>query len=77
MVFSGVIMPEYKETVKDMNIEAELGNRKKLSLDEYEQIHENKLAPDQPILNAQKEFVLVDVGTAPESRGERRYRFAE
>jgi len=77
MVFSGVIMPEYKDAVKDMNIEAELGERKKLSLDEYEKIHENKLTPDQPILNAQKEFILVDVGTAPESRGERRYRFAE
>ena len=29
MVFSGIIMPEYKSTVKDMNIEAELGQRKK------------------------------------------------
>ncbi|MCZ6583254.1 MAG: 3-hydroxy-3-methylglutaryl-CoA synthase, partial [Thaumarchaeota archaeon] len=45
MVFSGVIQPEYKTIVKDMNLETELGSRKKLSLEDYEKIHENKLLP--------------------------------
>ena len=43
MVFSGVIQPEYKNIVKDMNLESELGPRKKLTWDEYEKLHENKL----------------------------------
>ena len=57
-----------------MNLEAEIGERKKLSLEEYEQLHENKLKPEQSLLNAKKEFVLEYVeGLSSESRGERRY----
>ena len=77
MVFSGVIQPEYKAIVKDMNLEVEMGPRKKLSLEVYEAIHENKRAPSESVLNSKKEFLLVEVVTSPESRGERRYIFNE
>jgi len=77
MVFSGVIQPEYKEVVKDMNLEMEMGDRRKLSLEEYEILHENKLTPDNSMLHSKKEFVLVNVKTETESRGERRYVFNE
>jgi len=77
MVFSGVIQPSYKQVVKDMNLEAELGKRKKLSLEEYEEIHENKRRVNDSILEPKKEFVLVSVETAPESSGERKYVFSE
>ena len=77
MVFSGLIQSEYEDIVKEMNIESEIGPRKKLSLEEYESIHENKLGVEQSLLNAKKEFILVDVKTNPESRGERRYIFNE
>ncbi len=77
MVFSGVIQPEYKQVVKDMNFEAEIGKRKKLSLEEYEEIHENKRGLSDSILEPKKEFVLVSVETAPESSGERKYVFSE
>jgi len=77
MVFSGVIQPEYESVVKDMNIETEMGPRQKLTLEEYEKIHENKLTIDQSLLSPKKEFVLVEVQTKPESRGERRYIFNE
>ena len=36
MIFSGVIQPEYEQIVKDMNLEAEIGPRTNLSLEEYE-----------------------------------------
>jgi hydroxymethylglutaryl-CoA synthase len=77
MVFSGIIQPGYKEVVKDMNLEAEIGPRTKLSLEEYEEIHENKRARTDNLLDGKEEFILVDVKTIPESRGERRYRFNE
>jgi hydroxymethylglutaryl-CoA synthase len=77
MIFSGVIQPEYEAIVKDMNLEAEIGGRKKLSLEEYEEIHENKRSPDQSILDGKKEFVLVEVKSSPETRGERKYVFNE
>ena len=76
MVFSGVIQPEYKQIVKEMNLENEIGERTKLSLEEYEQLHENKLKPTESILDTKKEFILEHVElTSPESRGERRYTF--
>jgi hydroxymethylglutaryl-CoA synthase len=77
MVFSGVIQPTYKELVKNMNLEAEIGQRKKLSLEEYEEIHENKRGPHQNLLEAKKEFVLVNIEKNPESKGERKYAFCD
>ncbi|MDX1595839.1 MAG: hydroxymethylglutaryl-CoA synthase [Nitrosopumilaceae archaeon] len=77
MVFSGVIQPQYEEIVKNMNIESEIGQRRKLSLEEYERLHEKKLNPNQALLDSKHEFVLVDVNTTPESIGERRYVFNE
>jgi len=77
MIFSGVIQPEYDQVVKDMNLEAELGPRTKLSLDEYEELHENKRTYEENIRSANKEFVIVDVKTSAESRGERHYAFVD
>ena len=78
MVFSGVIQPEHLEIVREMNLETEIGERKKLSLEEYEELHENKRTPDQSILNVKKEFILEHVEIKSEdTRGERRYAFVE
>jgi len=77
MIFSGVIQPEYVQVVKDMNLEAEIGPRTKLSLDEYEELHENKRTYEENIRSANKEFVIIDVKTSTESRGERHYAFVD
>ena len=77
MVFSGVVQPDFKEIVSRMDLKAEIGNRRKLTWDEYEELHENKLSPEESMLHTNKEFVLVDVQTSKENRGERRYVFNE
>jgi len=77
MIFSGVIQPEYEQIVKDMNLEVEIGPRTKLSLEEYEDLHENKRKPENNIHPANKEFILVDVKTSTESKGERQYTFID
>ena len=77
MIFSGVIQPEYEQVVKEMNLETELGPRTKLTLEEYEELHENKRGPEDNIRTANKEFILVDVMSSVESRGERHYTFVE
>ncbi len=77
MVFSGVIQPEYVEVVKDMNLEVVIGNRKRLTWNEYENLHENRLSIDESMVHTKKEFVLVDVKTETESKGERRYVYNE
>jgi hydroxymethylglutaryl-CoA synthase len=60
-----------------MNLEVELGPRRKLTLDEYENMHENKLEPEDSMLKPKHEFILVDVSKITESRGQRRYVFNE
>ena len=77
MIFSGVIQPEYEQVVKNMNLEAEIGPRTKLSLDEYEELHENKRTYEENIRSANKEFIIVDVKTSTESKGERHYAFVD
>ena len=77
MVFSGVVQPEFEEIVKNMNLEAEIGERRRLTWEEYEELHENKLSPEEPMLHSKKEFSLVNVKTDTESRGERRYVYNE
>ena len=61
MVFSGVVQPEFEEIVKNMNLEAEIGERRRLTWEEYEELHENKLSPEEPMLKSKKEFSLVHV----------------
>ena len=73
MVFSGVVQSDYKEIVSEMNLEMEIGNRKRLTWEEYEELHENKLSPEESMVKSKKEFILVDVQTEKENRGERRY----
>ena len=75
MIFSGVIGEDYRQVVKSMDMEAEMGQRRRLTINEYEALHENRRGFAESILNPTKEFVLVDVKTGSESRGERRYIF--
>ena len=75
MVFSGVIQPEYKEVVKRMNLESEIGSRRKLTIDEYVALHENRRSVAEPILQPDEEFVLLGVGTDSHLDGERKYAF--
>jgi hydroxymethylglutaryl-CoA synthase len=77
MVFSGVIQPQYEQVVKDMDMESEISPRKKLSIQEYEELHENKRSVQEALLETKNEFVLIDVKTNPESKGERKYVFNE
>jgi hydroxymethylglutaryl-CoA synthase len=59
MVFTGVIQPEYKEIVAGMDLEKEIGTRKKISINEYERLRgEGKF--DTSFLPAgHNEFVLI------------------
>jgi hydroxymethylglutaryl-CoA synthase len=74
MVFSGVIQPNYKEIVKDMNLEEEIGSRKKLSMDEYQILRENQRNLNDSYARAKNEFILVKIGgTTADKAGFREY----
>ena len=77
MVFSGTMQPEYAEVAKRMSLESEIGSRRRLTIDEYVALHENRRDFAEPILDPSKEFALVSIGTGPEFRGERKYTFNE
>jgi len=62
MVFSGIVQPTYKEVVKDMDLESDIGDRIKLSIDDYERLHRKELDLNESVTRAHKEFVLVGVG---------------
>lgn len=78
MVFSGTIQPDYKEVVKEMNLEEEIGIRTKLSMEEYERLHDGRvLTLDESILHNRREFVLIKIGgITADKAGFREYVYA-
>ena len=76
MVFTGVIQSEYKEIVEGMNLEEEIGPRKKISINEYERLRGNERNFDTSLLPVHNEFVLVKIGgTTADKAGFREYNF--
>ena len=75
MVFS-VIQPEYEKIVKRMNLEEEIGPRRKVSMEEYVELHENGISFNDSILRTNKEFILVKIGgTTADKAGLREYTY--
>lgn len=76
MVFSGLIQPEYRGLVKNMNLEEEIGMRTKLSIEEYEEVHKNERNLNDCHLRGHKEFVLVKIGgSTADKAGFREYNY--
>jgi hydroxymethylglutaryl-CoA synthase len=78
MVFSGTIQPDYKEVVKEMNLQEEIGIRTKLSMEEYERLHDGRvLTLNESILHNRREFVLIKIGgITADKAGFREYVYA-
>jgi hydroxymethylglutaryl-CoA synthase len=71
-----VIQSEYKEIVGGMNLDEEIGPRKKISIDEYERLRRNERNFNTSHLPVHKEFVLVKIGgTTADKAGFREYNF--
>lgn len=78
MVFSGVIQEAYKEIVRDMNLEEEIGFRTKLTMDEYQSLRGNQLTLSDSYVRAKDEFILVKIGgTTADKAGFREYCFCD
>lgn len=77
MVFSGVVQEGYKELVSRMNLDKDIGPRTKISIEDYEKLHKNTRKFDQAFLNAEDEFILVNIGGSTADRaGFREYCYA-
>src|ERR671932_2079494 len=76
MVFSGVIQPGYKQIVKRMNLEEEMGPRKKVSMEEYGKLHENGTNLKDALSEPHEGFILVKIGgTTADKAGLREYTY--
>jgi hydroxymethylglutaryl-CoA synthase len=77
MVFSGVFQEEYKEIANKMDLDKEIGHRTKISIDDYEKLHNNTKKFSESFLNGENEFILLSVGGMTADRaGFREYCFA-
>jgi len=77
MVFSGVFQENYKEVSSKMNLDKEIGSRTKISINDYEKLHNNTKKFNESFLNGENEFILVSVGGLTADRaGFREYCFA-
>lgn len=72
MVFSGIIQDDYKEAVAYMDLDKDMADRRRLTLQEYERLHRGHLSPEEAFLYRSGEFVLVDIDP---KTGERWYKF--
>ncbi len=77
MVFSGVIQENYKDLVKRMDLDKDIGQRTKISINDYEKLHRNSRKYNEAFLNAENEFILINVGgTTADRAGFREYCYA-
>jgi hydroxymethylglutaryl-CoA synthase len=77
MVFSGIFQEQYKEIANKMNLDKEIGQRTKISIDDYEKLHNNTKKFSESFLNGENEFILVSIGGLTADRaGFREYCFA-
>jgi hydroxymethylglutaryl-CoA synthase len=76
MVFSGVVQPQYKEVVGKMDLDADIGPRQRLSIEEYERLHRKERTFTDCVTPAHKEFILVRLGgITADKAGFREYNY--
>ena len=72
MVFSGIIQDTHPQVIKNMHLDSDMADRRRLTLKEYEMLHKGGISPGESLLSGEGEFVLEDI--SPQS-GKRRYKF--
>jgi hydroxymethylglutaryl-CoA synthase len=77
MVFSGLIQEEYKDVVKNLDIIKEIGERRKLSITEYSELHSEKRNFNEPIVTKHGEFILASIRKDKQREGFREYIFKD
>jgi len=77
MVFSGIFQEQCKEIANKMDLDKEIGERTKISIEDYEKLHNNSKKFSESFLNGENEFILVSIGGITADRaGFREYCFA-
>ncbi|RLI12750.1 3-hydroxy-3-methylglutaryl-CoA synthase [Candidatus Bathyarchaeota archaeon] len=75
VVCSFIIQPKYKEVVKKFNLMQMLKERKRISIDVYEDLHEERLKFHESVTSPKNEFALVSFGKTDTDYGYRYYKY--
>ena len=75
VVCSFIVQPEYKEVVKKFDLMRMLNNRKRISIEVYEDLHEERLKLHESVIPPKNEFALVSFGETSVDYGYRYYKY--
>jgi len=75
VVCSFIVQPEYKEVVKKLDLMRMLNERKRISVEVYEDLHEERLKLHESIIPPKNEFALVSFGETSIDYGYRYYKY--
>jgi hydroxymethylglutaryl-CoA synthase len=78
VIQANVVPDAFKEVSRRLDLMPRLNSRKKLSIEEYEEIHEGKISPSEWANGASKRFVLNSIGEeGTRAEGDRQYTLAD
>lgn len=77
IVCSFIVQPDYRQVVDSFSLMQDLSRRNKISVAEYEDLHEERLDPHQGIDAPRNEFVLDRLGETETDFGYRYYTFVK
>jgi len=75
IVCSFIVQPEYKEVTRKMNLIDKLSQRKRISINVYEDLHEGRREFHESIIPPKNEFALVSLGNQSHNYGYRYYKY--
>jgi len=75
IVCSFIVQPEYKEVVKKMDLMRKLNERRRISIDVYEDLHEGRLKLHESVIPPKNEFALISFGNKSYDYGYRYYKY--
>lgn len=77
IVCSFIVQPDYRQVAKRIDLIENLSRRQRISMEEYEDLHEGRLKLDQSVMPPKNEFALETIGKETNDYGYRYYRYVE
>jgi len=75
IVCSFIVQPDYRQVANRIELIENLSQRQKISMEEYEDLHEGRLKLDESVMPPKNEFALDNIGKETNDCGYRYYRY--
>ena len=77
IVCSFIVQPDYRQVASRIGLIEKLGQRQRICMEEYEDLHEGRLKLDESVMPPKNEFALENIGKETNDYGYRYYRYVE